>query len=179
MKRMEWGPDLETGIQEVDTQHKRIVNLVNQMQAARLNKDMETVASVITEMVDYTLSHFAFEEALMEDAGYRFLGPHRRVHELFAMKIPEFQARFGAGEDITEELHTMLVRWLYNHIRGDDQGYVESVQKFLYKDTAPVYDAQSHHTAAIQAAMQEIQSHRPQGFFARLKHAFFPNRNHI
>ena len=73
MKKMEWSPELETGIPEVDTQHKRIVNLVNQMQEARLNKDMETVASVITEMVDYTLSHFAFEEALMEDARYRSL----------------------------------------------------------------------------------------------------------
>ncbi len=39
---------------------------------------METVASVTTEMVGYTLSHSAFEEALLQDAGYRFLGPHRR-----------------------------------------------------------------------------------------------------
>ena len=179
MKKMEWGPELETGIQEVDTQHKRIVNLVNQMQDARLNKDMETVASVITEMVDYTLSHFAFEEALMEDAGYRFLGPHRRVHELFAMKIPEFQARFEAGEDITGELHTMLVRWLYNHIRGDDQGYVESIKKFLHEDTVG-YASKSHHGANIQAAMQEIQARRPQqGFFARLKHAFFPSHTQM
>ena len=170
MKKMEWGPELETGIPEVDTQHKRIVNLVNQMQEARLNKDMETVASVITEMVDYTLSHFAFEEALMEDARYRFLGPHRRVHELFAMKIPEFQARFEAGEDITEELHTMLVRWLYNHIRGDDQGYVESIKKFLHEDSVPDYTSKSSKTN-LQAAMQEIQANRSSGFFTRLKPA--------
>ena len=177
MKKMEWGPDLETGIPEVDTQHKRIVHLVNQMQEARMNKDMEAVASVITEMVDYTLSHFAFEEALMEDAGYRFLSPHRRVHELFAKKIPEFQARFEAGEDITEELHTMLVRWLYNHIRGDDQGYVESIKKFLKDESIPDYNSKSF-KANVQAAMHEIQAQRPQGFLARLKNAFFPDRNH-
>ncbi len=171
------GPDLETGIPEVDTQHKRIVHLVNQMQEARMNKDMEAVASVITEMVDYTLSHFAFEEALMEDAGYRFLSPHRRVHELFAKKIPEFQARFEAGEDITEELHTMLVRWLYNHIRGDDQGYVESIKKFLKDESIPDYNSKSF-KANVQAAMHEIQAQRPQGFLARLKNAFFPDRNH-
>ena len=178
MKKMEWSPELETGIPEVDTQHKRIVNLVNQMQEARLNKDMETVASVITEMVDYTLSQFAFEEALMEDARYRFLGPHRRVHELFAMKIPEFQARFEAGEDITEELHTMLVRWLYNHIRGDDQGYVESIKKFLHEDSVPDYTSKSSKTN-LQAAMQEIQANRSSGFFTRLKHVFFPSRNQL
>lgn len=142
-----------------------------------MNKDMEAVASVITEMVDYTLSHFAFEEALMEDAGYRFLSPHRRVHELFAKKIPEFQARFEAGEDITEELHTMLVRWLYNHIRGDDQGYVESIKKFLKDESIPDYNSKSF-KANVQAAMHEIQAQRPQGFLARLKNAFFPDRNH-
>lgn len=175
MKKMEWGPELETGIPEVDTQHKRIVHLVNQMQEARMNKDMEAVASVITEMVDYTLSHFAFEEALMEDARYRFLGPHRRVHELFAQKIPEFQARFGAGEDITEELHTMLVRWLYNHIRGDDQGYVESVKKFLGDTEMPAQSSKAFQNN-VQAAILEIQAQRKPGFLTRLKQAFFPNR---
>ena len=106
------------------------------------------------------------------------LGPHRRVHELFAMKIPEFQARFEAGEDITEELHTMLVRWLYNHIRGDDQGYVESIKKFLHEDSVPDYTSKSSKTN-LQAAMQEIQANRSSGFFTRLKHVFFPSRNQL
>ena len=86
------------------------------------------------------------------------------------MKIPEFQARFEAGEDITEELHTMLVRWLYNHIRGDDQGYVESIKKFLHEDSVPDYTSKSSKTN-LQAAMQEIQANRSSGFFTRLKPA--------
>ena len=36
--------------------------------------------------------------------------------------------RFQAGEDISDELRTMLSRWLFNHIRGDDQAYAEQVK---------------------------------------------------
>ena len=131
METLEWSDRLATGIPEIDNQHRRIVDMVNQMRAAMEAGDTEAVGRVIPDMVDYTISHFAFEEALMEEAGYRFLMPHRRVHQLFTRRIPEFQARYAAGEDILEELHTMLVRWLANHIQSEDRGYVAAVQTFM------------------------------------------------
>ena len=63
-------------------------------------------------MVDYTLSHFAFEEGLMEDAGYEFLRALKRVHELFVKRAAELQAKFKAGNDMSHELHDLLSRWL-------------------------------------------------------------------
>ncbi len=97
------------------------------------------------------------------------------MYKLPAMKTPEIQARFEAGEDVIEELYTMLMCWLYNHIRGDDQGYAECIKKYLHQDAVPAYGAHSHHAAGIQ----EMQANRQSGFFTRLKHAFFPERNHI
>ena len=70
METLQWGPDLETGIAVIDAQHKRLVQLVNQMYEARQKHDMNTVGAVIPEMVDYSVSHFNFEEELMQDAGY-------------------------------------------------------------------------------------------------------------
>ena len=131
MEILQWSPKLATGIPEIDNQHRRIVAMVNQMREAMESGDTEAVGRVIPEMVDYTISHFAFEEALMEEAGYRFLMPHQRVHQLFTRRIPEFQARYEAGEDVLEELHTMLVRWLSNHIQGEDQGYVASIKALM------------------------------------------------
>lgn len=135
MEKLEWNANMVTGISEIDNQHKRIVDMVNQMREAMEKGDVEAVGRVIPNMVDYTISHFAFEEALMEEAGYRFLIPHRRVHQLFTKRIPEFQARYAAGEDILEELHTMLVRWLANHIQNEDQGYVEAIQTYMIGET--------------------------------------------
>lgn len=126
-----WQEDLETGIDVIDTQHRRIVEMINQLDLARRSGVQATVVEVLDELVDYTLSHFAFEEALMEQAGYPFSAAHRRVHEIFAKRVQEYRMRFEAGEDILDELRTMLSRWLFNHIRGDDKAYSGSVKRHL------------------------------------------------
>ena len=86
---------------------------------------------VIDELVDYTLSHFAFEEELMEEAGYPFCAAHKRVHEVFTKRVSEYRMRFQAGEDVVDELKSMLSRWLFNHIRNDDKAYSEQVRQHL------------------------------------------------
>jgi hemerythrin len=134
MAHLVWKNELNTGIEVVDNQHKRIVDMINQLnrvrQAHRQNKKakMEAVGNVVGEMVDYTLSHFAFEEALMEDAGYQFTRAHKRVHELFVKRVSEYQTRFQGGEDIADELHGLLSRWLFNHIRNDDAAYAPAIK---------------------------------------------------
>ncbi|MEJ2609746.1 MAG: bacteriohemerythrin [Candidatus Thiodiazotropha sp.] len=128
MGRLIWTKDLETGIDVIDGQHIRIVEYINKLHDARTNNDRAGVADIISATVDYTMSHFSFEEALIEDAGYEFVRPHKKVHELFIRRISEFQKRFNDGEDISEELNDLLARWLFNHIRNDDAAYVKAVK---------------------------------------------------
>lgn len=127
MAHLVWQDDLNTGIQVIDDQHRRIVDMINQLHDAReLGRD--AVGNVLSELVDYTLSHFAFEEALLEEAGYEFSRPHKRVHEIFIGRVSDYSLRFKAGEDIAQELIGLLSRWLFNHIRSDDAGYVKAVK---------------------------------------------------
>ena len=112
MTLLVWQAELETGIDVIDQQHQRIVALINQLGEA---KDREGLATVLEELVDYTLSHFAFEEELMEESGYSFGPAHKRVHDMFVRRVSEYRMRFEAGEDITAELKGMLARWLFNH----------------------------------------------------------------
>ncbi len=128
MAYLEWTEDLNTGIDVIDAQHRRIVDYINQLHDARQTGDVVLVGEVIESMVDYTLSHFGFEETLMEDAGYEFVRPHKKVHELFVRRVDQLHQRFKAGEDISGELHAMLSRWLFSHIRHDDASYVSAVQ---------------------------------------------------
>jgi hemerythrin len=129
MARLVWSKDLDTGIDIIDRQHKRIVDYINELDDARgSGRKREEVGHVIDEMVDYTLSHFAFEESMQEEAHYPFLKAHKKVHELFVSKVANLQERFGLGEDVSEELHKMLFTWLYNHIKRDDADYVEAVK---------------------------------------------------
>jgi hemerythrin len=128
MTHLVWTNDLNTGINVIDGQHRRIVEYINQLHDARLAKDRAAVGEVIEAAVDYTLSHFGFEEALLEDADYEFLRPHKKVHELFIRRLSELRTRFKAGEDVSEDLHNLLSRWLFSHIRSDDMNYVPAVR---------------------------------------------------
>lgn len=128
MAKLEWSPALDTSIDIIDKQHRRIVEMINQMDDALTTKDRKAVGEVIENLVDYTLSHFAFEESLMEDAGYEYVRAHKRVHELFVKRVSEYRMRFDGGEDVAEELNGMLCRWLFNHIKNDDAAYVGAVK---------------------------------------------------
>ncbi len=131
MTLLVWQDDLNTGIEVIDHQHMRIVEMINHLQVAQKSMERLAVSEVIDELIDYTMSHFAFEEELMEEAGYPFSHAHKRVHEIFGKRVSEYRMRFQAGEDVSDELRNMLARWLFNHIRGDDKAYAESVKRHL------------------------------------------------
>lgn len=129
MEIIQWRPTLETGIDVIDQQHKRIVDYINALRIAQVKGDRGAVAKTIDDVIDYTQSHFGFEEALMEDAGYPLLNAHKRVHELFIRRVAVLNQRFKSGEDIAQDLHNVLARWLITHIQTEDRHYVGAVKE--------------------------------------------------
>ncbi len=166
MAILRWVPELDTGIAEIDVQHKRIVDYINKLHELRDSPDRAALADVIAEMVDYTISHFAFEESMMENAGYLFSGPHKKVHELFTRKVAEMKTRFDIGEDVTGELHGMLSRWLFNHIRNEDHGYIDSVNTYLRMTN---HERSTEKERLKAEVLQELETRAAKkGWFARL-----------
>ena len=129
MEIIQWSPTLETGIDVIDQQHKRIVDYINALRIAQGKGDRGAVAKTIDDVIDYTQSHFGFEEALLEDAGYPLLNAHKRVHELFIRRVAVLNQRFKSGEDIAQDLHNVLARWLITHIQTEDRHYVGAVKE--------------------------------------------------
>lgn len=97
----------------------------------RPREDREAVSRVLGDLVDYTVSHFSFEKAMMEQVRYRFAGPHRKVRELFTRRIAEFQSRFKLGEDVTIEMPSTLIKWLMNHIKREGMNYSVAIRASL------------------------------------------------
>lgn len=136
MGKFAWTEQLNIGIEVIDQQHRRIVEYINQLDDARSNNlSREEIRWLINDLVDYTISHFAFEESMQEEAKYPFFKSHKKVHDLFAQRVGEFQAKFEQGEDVTKGLNSMLVTWLFNHIKRDDADYVETVKTHLQRQT--------------------------------------------
>ncbi len=123
-----WSDELNTGIAEIDRQHRRIVDYINRLEAAQLKKNSRAVQEVVSACIDYTSTHFSYEEQLQQEAGYEFLDVHRKVHALFTHRIAEYERRLRAGDEVADELHDMLARWLINHIKLDDADYVGAVK---------------------------------------------------
>ena len=125
--KMKWVPEYNTGIDVIDDQHKRILDYINKIDDIGTDRDL--IKQLLDNIIDYTQSHFTFEESLQEEAGYKYRVPHKRVHDLFIKKIESYRDRFEMGHDIEHELHEVLSKWLINHIQHDDADYVGAVKE--------------------------------------------------
>ena len=127
--KMRWIPEYNTGIEVIDEQHRRILDYINEIDSIGANTDRARIRSILNNIIDYTQSHFTFEESLQEEAGYKYRVPHKRVHDLFIKKIESYRDRYEQGHAIESELHDILSKWLINHIQHDDADYVGAVKE--------------------------------------------------
>ncbi|MCK7609399.1 bacteriohemerythrin [Acinetobacter portensis] len=127
--KMKWIPEYNTGIDVIDDQHKRILDYINEIVEISDHTDKDRIKQILDNIIDYTQSHFTFEESLQEEADYKYRVPHKRVHDLFIKKIESYRDRFQMGHSIEAELHEVLSKWLINHIQHDDADYVGAVKE--------------------------------------------------
>ncbi|MCW8830534.1 MAG: bacteriohemerythrin [Gammaproteobacteria bacterium] len=126
---MEWDDSLNTGITAIDAQHKQILDFINKLHIAAIKGDRDIVANVLTDLINYTISHFDFEEKLQQKHGYPLASAHKKVHDNFVAHVTKYKERHDNGEDIAQSLSGELVTWLCNHIKNEDRDYVPYCNK--------------------------------------------------
>lgn len=126
---MKWDNSFMIHVPEVDQQHKRLLELVNQLHAAmKLRKDDKELGDILNGLSEYTATHFSYEEKIMQQAGYRDLSSHQELHKGLIVQLSEFKAKFESGDAmISMELMDFLKDWLTNHIKGTDKQYATTV----------------------------------------------------
>ncbi len=129
MTFLNWTRDLDTGIDWIDEQHMKIVDYINELKEAKDSGNADGIGQIYDNLVDYTVTHFAEEESMMEAAGYRLTDLHKKIHEKFIAEVSGLHKRFKAGTDTTQELLEMLQHWLFSHIRSNDHGYIDIVKE--------------------------------------------------
>jgi len=129
MAYWDWDSSMDIGIASIDLQHRKIVDYINELNEAVVKRDRKLVADVLDELVKYTISHFSFEEFLMQHGEYPAFESHRKVHESFRGRIDNYQTRIERGEDVGREVLRDLKVWLSDHIQRDDRDYAPFVIK--------------------------------------------------
>ncbi len=125
MSLIEWSSELSVGIPQVDQEHQKLVTILNQLdEAVKTGKGSRVMGEILSQLVDYTKTHFAAEEKLMSDAEYPALARHQTQHRQLVEKVEKLQWKFtGSDQRITREMMGFLKYWLSNHILVDDMEF--------------------------------------------------------
>lgn len=117
--------DCLIGVAEIDDEHKRLFELIGEVDdAVKTGMDSITTAmSLLNELKQYALTHFAHEEAYMASIHDPELLRQQKEHRAFVDKVNSYRFSDITDETAKEmilELLEYLSKWLMGHILGSD-----------------------------------------------------------
>lgn len=124
MSLMEWSDKLSVGVDAIDTDHKHLVGLVNELHdAVRANHGKEVLGKVLDGLISYTKTHFGREEAEMAKYKYPKAPDHMKEHTNLTKQVLDVQAKYQAGNNavLSMEVMAFLRDWLLKHIQASDK----------------------------------------------------------
>ncbi len=109
---------LAIGIDEIDDDHGKLVNLLNILNHSVIEgASKDYVEAVLEELINCTVWHFSHEERLMLKYGYDAFEEHRAEHQDLIDSAKELQQKFiQTGKLDEKEDLEYLERWLTEHI---------------------------------------------------------------
>lgn len=122
MAPIQWNEDLATGLDELDGQHRTLVDTFNRLVAVVAGHgSRDEQEGLMIFLRDFAVRHFETEQELMVRSGYPEETEHRRLHAELAMEVDDLLDRFHRGEAaLTPVILEDLDGWLRRHIREED-----------------------------------------------------------
>jgi len=145
-----WRDGFKVNIPSVDLEHRHLFMLIAAL-------DLASVDQTVEELLDYVVSHFSNEQALMESSGYPAYNEHLKLHEEFGTQVAEFLANDDPwSQERVQDLRRYLNKWLIGHIMTHDMRFGKWHE--------------SHKAINLIAAQPQLQPQAQQhkGFLARL-----------
>ena len=123
---VEWSGKYVIGIDIFDDQHKKLFDLINNLEkSVREGNSRAVIGNTLSELVQYTVTHFSHEERVLLEYGYPDYEYHLQEHNDLLGQVREFKNNIDAGKSVmTMELMGFMVNWLTNHINQTDRKYV-------------------------------------------------------
>ncbi len=124
---IKWSNSYSVGIDQFDKEHKRLINIINNLNKAMLEGKGKSIANnIVEELIEYTATHFKNEEEFLLKHNYPDFESHKRVHDRFVDKVLGIQEDIEKGKaNLSIEIIDFLKDWLIKHIMGTDKKYGE------------------------------------------------------
>ena len=123
MPLIEWRKEFETGIAEVDYEHRELVDLINRLHEHMASgADSTRVSEFLGEVFAKIAAHFALEESVMRKHAYDEYEAHKAEHEKLLDEIRDIMdaqhvtpsSRYG------DTLSSTVRDWFVNHFKSKD-----------------------------------------------------------
>lgn len=118
MRDIVWGEILSVGVEEIDEDHRKLLNIFNVLSRSVMEgESSDYLAAVLEELINCTVWHFSHEERLMLKYRYAGIEEHKAVHRELIKSARELQQEIlQADKRVAEEQIEFLERWLTEHI---------------------------------------------------------------
>lgn len=124
-----WKEDFSCGIKSIDTQHKRLFELANELYNLLSLKDeydrYDDILNALSELQKYTVYHFDYEEGLMKSVNYPNFDSHKKQHDTFVKKVTSIDDDYidENQKKVLKDLLLFIVDWIEGHILKIDMQY--------------------------------------------------------
>lgn len=127
MAMIVWDESYSVNNAELDNQHKKWVEIVNDLLIG-LEEDggdyADTSGEALAAMLRYARQHFMVEEKYMREIGFPETVAHIRIHnEFYGLVSSSLSAAEGGGKVGAAELLQFMRGWLLEHILKEDKKY--------------------------------------------------------
>ena len=136
MSYLDWQSRFSIGIEEIDTQHKKIIEMINHLDQSRFDGSFGSEVNVVlVQLVKYSMEHFKYEEELMVKLKYPEFEKHRELHSELTDQIAVLLRRLKQGYNINAyEIISILKTWIIDHISKEDRKFGKHVQLLSEKE---------------------------------------------
>lgn len=118
---LQWDDALTLGDENIDRQHKRLVETINLLHSHLDAPDRdEQVMKCLTTMYLHAKEHFFDEEAFMDRIGFPDRARHAALHRDFVQKTNSLTDTCLLDAVPCEELLRFLVGWFREHVARED-----------------------------------------------------------
>jgi hemerythrin len=125
-----WRAQYSVGIASIDSQHQKLIGMINELNAAmHEGHGRDVMGKILDGLTAYTVSHFSHEEKLMQLHRFPGFERHKVEHDKLIKQVKTLQQSFRSGAaSVTVEAMTFLLNWLIGHILGMDKQYTALMQ---------------------------------------------------
>lgn len=128
LRKIEWNKLYEIGDAKVDSEHKNLCAMFNELYEASKNESLSEsdVSAVFSRLISISRENFISEEELMRECGYPHLDAHVNLHATLIRDIQELACRYASNRFAMSAVVFIYLRsWLLDHIQGYDYKFAK------------------------------------------------------